>query len=361
MRARRARAYLLALCCGFAVSVAPFAWAAPGAFIRATLFDQLTRVGTYTPVSLRLAHLTGLIDVLNRRGKLTAMAGEHSLFAMAANARTTIVSPGWLPYAVAVLAIGVIAAGYLRRPRERSHLEWFALGTAAVSSAAILGYSAFFYHYPDFPAPWIAIAAGGAVGALAGAAVGTLAGGASGTTGEASGAGVATAATSRAATVATRRAATARRFAVAGTALAILAVAALEARDLAAVSVPGSPPAAASVIPAGACLVTDQVSFAIAADRLAPGRAGCPDIVDSLATTLVLSGGVSAQGGAALRPQVISGWETIFGQARYVWLSGVSQYRIPWTPELRDWFAARFRLAATFDGYVNSRLYVRTG
>ena len=30
-----------------------------------------------------------------------------------------------------------------------------------------MGYSAFFYHYPDFPAPWLAIAAGAAVGSLA--------------------------------------------------------------------------------------------------------------------------------------------------------------------------------------------------
>src|SRR5262249_59740664 len=131
-----------------------------------------------------------------------------------------------------------------------------------------------------------------------------------------------------------RRGAAARRFAVAGTALAILAVAALEARDLAAVSVPGSPPAAASVIPAGACLVTDQVSFAIAADRLAPGRAGCPDIVDSLATTLVLNGGVSAQGGAALRPQVISGWGTLLRPGPDLWLSRGSEGRHPREPRL---------------------------
>jgi hypothetical protein len=83
--------------------------------------------------------------------------------------------------------------------------------------------------------------------------------------------------------------------------------------------------------------------------------------MDSLAATLVLSGGVSAQGGAGRLPQVISGWETIFGQARYVWLSGVSRSRIPWTAGLQDWFAAHFRLVATFGGYANSRLYVRSG
>ena len=32
-----------------------------------------------------------------------------------------------------------------------------------LATAAIMGYSAFFYHYPDFPAPWLAITVGAAV------------------------------------------------------------------------------------------------------------------------------------------------------------------------------------------------------
>jgi hypothetical protein len=318
---RRAVACAAGFCCGFAVPAAPFLGITPTAFVRATLLDQITRIGSYTPLSLRLAHLTGLVDVLNRDGKVTALPA-HSLFAMAGNATTVIVDTGWAPFTAAAGAAAAVGAGYLRRPRERSHLEWFALATAAVSSAAILGYSAFFYHYPDFPAPWIAIVAGAAVG-------GAVA----------------------------RPAAARRRFLAAGAALMIIAVTFLQARELAGVRVPASP-GAVSAIPAGSCVFTDQVSFTIAADRFAPVRPGCPDVLDALATTLVLSGGVSAQGGAARQPRVVTGWEAILGQARYVWLSDGYRQRIPWTAGLHAWFSAHFRLVAVFPGYADSRLYV---
>jgi hypothetical protein len=34
-------------------------------------------------------------------------------------------------------------------------------------------------------------------------------------------------------------------------------------------------------------------------------------------------------------PRVVAGWESIFSRARYVWLSGGFQARIPWPPA--DW------------------------
>jgi hypothetical protein len=123
--------------------------------------------------------------------------------------------------------------------------------------------------------------------------------------------------------------------------------------------VPASPAAAAALIPAGSCLVADQVSFAIAANRFPAPGPGCPDVIDSLAVTLSLSGGVSPQGGAGRSPAVINGWETIFGHARYVWLQGGSSARIPWTPQLQSWFSDHFRPIASFPGYGESRLYVR--
>ena len=45
-------------------------------------------------------------------------------------------------------------------------LEWYAFGAMACTVAAVLAYSAFFYHYPDFAAPWLAISAGYAAGAM---------------------------------------------------------------------------------------------------------------------------------------------------------------------------------------------------
>jgi alpha-1,2-mannosyltransferase len=315
---------------GFAVLVGPFFAAAPAAFVRETVLEQMSRVGQNTPLSLRLAHLTGLVDVLGRNGKVANSGNAtYSLFAIGAYASTHIVAVGWPAFAAAALALIVLAAGYLRAPRQRSPLEWFALATGVLAAGAILSYSAFFYHYPDFPAPWLAIAAGAAVGALT-------------STGDVE------AATGRV-----------RRAVAALAAAAVLAVGGLEAYELAPAHVPSSPQAAVALIPAGSCLVADQVSFAIAAGEFAAPRPGCPDVIDSLAVTLGLSGGVSPQGGAGKQPEVIAGWESIFGKAQYVWLSGGARARIPMTSALQEWFHAHFRLLVALPGYGNSKIYVR--
>ena len=330
-RGRRAGALLGGAVGGFAVLAGPFALADPSAFIHQTLLDQVTRAGSGVSMSLRLAHLTGLIDVLTRTGKFTVPGTTaHSLFAMGAEASTRTVTVGWPAFAAAAAVVAVIAAGYLTRVRQRTPLEWFALATAVLATAAVLCYSAFFYHYPDFPAPWLAIAAGSAVGSLACLVQGDA-----------------------------PRARTTRRVVGAVVAVAILAVAAAEARELEPANVPASPASASVLVPKGSCLVADQVSFAIAANRFAAPSPGCPDVIDSLATTLALSGGVSPQGGAGLDPRVVAGWEAIFGKARYVWLQGGSGGRIPWTPALQAWFAGHFRLLAAYPGYGASKLYVR--
>jgi alpha-1,2-mannosyltransferase len=337
---RRAAAVLGGTAGGFAVLAGPFIVAAPVAFVRETLGEQLSRVGVPTPLSLRLAHLTGLIAVLGRDGKIAGSGNAtYSLFALGADASTHIVAVGWPAFAAAAMAVTLLAAGYLRAPRQRSPLEWFALATGGLATVAILSYSAFFYHYPDFPAPWLAIAVGAAAGALSTPDAAGPAGGVGGVGAE----------------VAADRV---RRGLAALTAVAILAVAGLETYELAPASVPVSPRAAA-LIPAGSCLVADQISFAIAAGEFAAPRPGCPDVVDSLAVTLALSGGVSPQGGAGKQPKVIAGWEAIFGKAQYVWLSGQARQRIPWNHTLRTWFGGHFRELAALRGYGDSKIYVR--
>jgi hypothetical protein len=330
-RVKRAGALVGGAVGGFAVLAGPFALADPSGFIHQTLLDQVSRVGSYTPISLRLAHLTGLIDILGRNGKVAAPGTTtHSLFAMGAEASTHTVAVGWPAYAAAAVGVVLIAAGYLTGLRQRTQLEWFALVTAVLATAAIMGYSAFFYHYPDFPAPWLAIAAGAGAASLACLIRGTAA-----------------------------RARLARRLLAAAVAVVILAIAGIEARELAPAHVPASPSNVSALVPAGSCLVADQVSFAIAANRFAAPSPDCPDLIDSLAATLTLSGGVSPQGGAGHAPNVVAGWEAIFGQARYVWLSGGASARIPWTPALQSWFASHFRLLADYPGYGASKLYVR--
>jgi len=308
-RVRRAGAYTLGVVAGFAVPVLPFFAFAPAALVRSTLFDQATRAGTYVPVSLRLAHLTGLIDVLNARGHFTLTAGVHSLFTGSGAAATPNASVGWLPYAVALLGAAVLAIGYLWEPGRPSPLEWYVLATAVATVAAVLGYSAFFYHYPAFAAPWLALSAGCAAGALASGFA---------------------------------RQPRVRQAIIGCCGVAVLAVAAFQVSELSGLRATSVYPDRA-LIPAGSCVVSDEISLTIAANRFTAARPGCPDVLDGLAQTLVLSNGVSIQGGATTHPDVVAAWQSILSRADYVWLSPNNARRIPWTPGLTAWFAANFQ------------------
>ena len=138
-RVRRAGTYTLGVIAGFVVPVLPFFAFAPAAFVRSTLFDQATRASSYVPVSLRLAHLTGLIDVLNGGGHFSLTAGVHSLLADSGAAATSNASVGWLPYvggaarggrardrlpvgAGAPVAAGMVRAGH--RGRDGGGRPW---------------------------------------------------------------------------------------------------------------------------------------------------------------------------------------------------------------------------------------------
>jgi hypothetical protein len=327
-RARRAGAYLAGLAAGFVLPVAPFALAAPATFVRSTLLDQASRVGTAVPLSLRLADLTGLTDVLNTAGRLSPLAGSNSLYANSVEAGLSTASAGWLPFAVTVIGVAAIAAGYLASPRGRSHLEWFSLATAVLASVLILSYSAFFYHYPAFVAPWLALAAGGAAGGLAQGLAQGLAG-----------------------------SPRFRQMLLAAFAVVIAAMAVIQVAEVTTASVTSSA-AIGRLIPKGACVVTDETSVAISADRFASPGPGCSDVIDALATTLVLSHGVSVQGGAAKSASVVAAWRAILGKSDYVWLSGGNARRIPWTRALTAWFRQNFRPVGPSNPSLG-QLYVR--
>ena len=321
-RPRRIGAYLGALAAGFILPVLPFLASAPMTFLRSTITDQAARTGSAVSTGIRLANLTGLIDILNNEGRVSLTAGAHSMFAAGASAGLgDSAGLGWLPILAIVVLTGVIAAGYILQAKRLTPLEWLSLATAVLASAAILFYSAFFYHYSDFPAPWLALSLGGAAGGLA-------------------------------------RFAAWRTVLIRAFAVLIVLIAALQIRE----TFPLQQTTAESrafLIPAGSCLVTDEASLAIAADRFAGRPAGCPDIVDALAATLVLSNGVSVQGGANRMPQVVGAWQTWMSKADYVWLSPNNARRIPWTPALSAWFNVNFRKLGAYNG-VTGQLYARS-
>jgi alpha-1,2-mannosyltransferase len=324
-RARRLRAYLPALAAGFIVPVAPFLLSAPTTFIRATITDQAVRTGSDVPLGVRLANITGLIDILNNKGRIALNAGAHSMFSAGASSNLSESSSVvWLPVMLTVALAAVISIGYALQSRRLSQLEWLSLLTTLLASAAILYYSAFFYHYPDFPAPWLALTLGGAAGVLAGHP-------------------------------------SWRIVVIRAVAVVIVLVAALQIREMFPMRQSGAE-AMAHRIPVNSCVVTDEVSLTIAADRFTDSPPGCPVIIDSLASTLVLSNGVSVQAGANQMPQVVATWKSWLSKADYVWLSPGhgSRRRIPWTPALSDWFNATF---AKVGGYsaATGQLYKRVG
>jgi hypothetical protein len=317
----RARAYGAGLVIGFAVPVIPFVVMSPAGFFRNTVLDQIARTGSMVTTQTRLAYLTGLIDFMNRHGTLTLGPVSHSLFARAITGTTSSASGGLLLIGLTAVGVIVLAVAYAIHPRQRTPLEWFALASAVVSALAILSYSAFFYHYPDFTGPWLAIAIGGAAGVLP-------------------------------------RSATLRGLTAAVFSVVLVVVAALQVSDIQQISVPANPPVAA-LIPAGACVVTDQVSLTITADRFTAARPGCPQVIDSLATTLSAGDGTSVQGGAALRPQVLATWRSDLSRADYVWFTVGYKSRIPWPDSLRAWFASQFQLVRDFADNGGSKLYKR--
>ena len=322
-RARRLRAYLLTLVVGFVAPVLPFFASAPMTFIRSTITDQVVREGTPVSIGVRLANLTGLIDIIDKHGRMSLNAGAQSLYSAGALAGLGRVSLGWLPWGAAAVLGGAIAAGYIWQSRRLSELEWLSLATAVLAVGAVLVYSAFFYHYPDFPAPWLALSLGGASGVLAGHLAW-------------------------------------RKIAVGAVAVVLTGIALLQVRETFPLQ-QSTAEGIAHLIPPGSCLVTDQASLAIAADRFAGPPPGCPDIVDSLASTLVLSNGVSVQGGAARKPQVVAAWRSWLGAADYVWFSPGKAYkrRIPWTPALTAWFYTHFTKDTKYSPGIG-QLYVRT-
>ena len=318
------RAYLLGLAAGFIIPVVPFLASAPVTFLRSTITDQAARTGSAVSIGVRLANLTGLIDIFNNKGRISLNAGAHSMFAAGASANLGDSSSlGWLPVFATVALIAVVAVGYTWQNRRLSQLEWLSLVTAVLACAAILGYSAFFYHYSDFPAPWLALTLGGAAGVLAGRPA-------------------------------------LRTLVIRAVAVVIVLVAVLQIRETYPLRQP-SGQAMAHLIPKGACVVTDEASLTISADRFADLPPGCPDIIDALATTLVLSNGVSVQGGADHMPLVVAAWRSWLGKADYVWLSPAhgSRRRIPWTPALSAWFNANFAKLGSYKAGTG-QLYVRT-
>ncbi len=296
---RRTARFLAGVTAGFAVPVLPFAALAPSRFYRSVIAAQLFRV-VRRPVPLlpRLRMMTGL-------GQLLHLGG-----------------PGVL--ALALGLAGFVAGALLLSWRAGcgplAALEWFAAGGCALVAAAFLTYPQFFPHFPAFLAPFLAMSAGLAAARLAAA---------------------------RPAGTAPDTARRAQAVVAAAAALAVVVLAVQQAYGERRVTPRVSPAAIAAVrrmVRPGACVLTDQVSYTIAAGRFYAGNPRCALLVDSIGTDYALGHGRDGASGAARYPAVAAVWREALRQAQYVWLTtGYNRRRIAWTPALRSYFRGHFR------------------
>jgi alpha-1,2-mannosyltransferase len=304
-RPRNAGRFLAGVAAGFLIPVLPFAALAPGRFYDSVIVAQLVRTGTRTPLDFRLQYLTGV----------------------------TAWQPGLAVLLVIAIAVVAAAAGTLiAASRATRHgpppLEWFGVVTSVLVIVAFMVPVDFYYHYPAFLAPFLALALGLPAARLIDRPEPPA------------------------------WAARLRRFGLpfAGLVILVLPFAAPWAEDSLTPTYASALTGIEQVIPRGSCVLTDQASLLISADRFTSSAPGCPVVVDGTGTSYALGQGRSALTAGAV-PAVAAVWQHAFRAARYVLLTPYNPYRIAWTPQLKTYFRDNF--ASVSGSWAPLQLYVR--
>ena len=322
-RVKRAAVFAGGVAAGFVIPVLPFAIAAPSQLYRSLITAQVgyrahaVRVG----VLLRLRNIIGFPYALGW-------------------------SKGLVVLAVLALVIFVVvtqAAAIVVTQQPPPTLDWFATVSAVLIIAMFLWPPQFHYHFAEFLAPFMALTLALPVSRLLGGA-------------RPDGLALTWPPTGSAKTA--RRAG---RAIVSVSAVALAVVAAFQFRfEGEGTRVIGPIPAAIDhLIPPGACVLTDQASVTLAANRFVSTDPNCPKLIDSLGTTLALSNGLKPQTGAATVAAVNTAWNQAFSKAQYVLLTASNPRRIAWSPQLEAYFASHF--SQVYQSPSKLTLYVRHG
>ncbi len=314
---RRLALYVTGVAAGFLIPVVPFAALAPSKFYQATIIAQIGGRADAARVAVwpRIQALTGLADLSH---------STHLIDAVAA-------------VLIAGFVLGGLGLGLLLTRRLPPALDLFAVGSTVLVVAAFLWPTQFHYHFGAFLAPFLGMAIGLTASTLMpdpGSAPGgdwTLP-------------------------------AAVRWGAAGAAALAILIMAGYQygwERGQVA-HLPLSVTARAQrLIPPGACLLADEMSFAVMTNRLTSDVPGCSLLLDSTGTNYALSHGRDPETGAARYAKLDAVWTYAFDHAQYVWLSGLNKHRVAWTPQLTSYFNSHFTRIMRA-GYAGS-LYRRIG
>jgi len=323
-RIRRAAVYVGGVAVGFLVPTLPFAALAPKRFYQSLYVAQVApRAGsTRVPLPARLSDMLGIVGVPPSW--------------LPAHPRTLILTAtGVLVLVVAVM----IVVAWIRLRQGPPALEWFALASTAVIVVMFMWPDQFHYHFAAFLAPFFAMSVALPLSRLL----------------EALGQGQGTS---------WLPATDGRQLwkpaaVVAGLAVVVLAM--FQASDESHLELRLAPvaPAVEKIIPKGACVATDQVSYLLMANRFSPDQSNCPHMLDGLGSDLGFSNGLKPSTGAGNVAAVQALWWDEFTHSQFVWLSYNSYRRIAWDPKLRAYFKANF--VRVFKHQWHDTLYARKG
>jgi alpha-1,2-mannosyltransferase len=290
-RARPAAALAGGAAIGLGLPLLPFAVLAPGALARGVLIGQLVRnVHGARHLLLRAADLAGL--------------GMHPVGSLRK----------LLLVALAAALVGCCVAAYRvvgRSPGDRPGraLDGYALAGAVAVTAMLLWPRLYYSHYGAFDAPFLALGIALPIGLVAGSRPVRL------------------------------------RAAVAAAIVLMIAVGGCLQFQAESHRYGFAVAATADrLIPAGACVVTNDPAYTVSADRFYSDVPGCPAIVDSFGTFFAMTGGLTyAASPAALQP-VVDLWQTALDRAQYLWLTTDTDAQIPWNRQLLGYVLGHFRL-----------------
>jgi alpha-1,2-mannosyltransferase len=301
-RPRRVAVLAAGAAAGLSIPVLPFLAAAPGRLLADTITSQAIKTDN--------RGLLPRLELLGRWPRLSDLAGMSMFSNLPARAGAFAL----LALAVAVLAGYMVVCVIVGRPP--APLDWYALiGTGAVILLFVWP-QLYYPHYGAFGGPFFALALALPIGLLRPAQSGTHLAAAVG---------------------------------IGMTAAVLIAGAGLRQAgqmvQLEPLDAPSATAAADRLIPPGSCVVTNDASLTIAANRFVSNVAGCPLTVDSYGTFMAMTGGHIFHAKPQMVRSVVTAWQTWFAHADYIWLdpNGLKG-QIPWTPALYSYFTTHFRL-----------------
>jgi hypothetical protein len=282
------------LVAGFGIPCLPFFLAAPHSFVHDVIGDQISRttVGSSSlPVDSRLVLLSGL----------------HGLTVLHAGVGLALL--------LALIFVGLVGFGYGLAWRNVSRFDLLILGCALTTTVAMFRARDMYDHYAYFPAVFYVLLVAVCISRILDR--GAVAQGWSWLA----------------------RPAVPVAFAVAVAALAVPDQVHYAKTYLAGAFDPSA--VLDLVIPKGACVVADQSTDAIVANRFVADKP-CPSVVDPYGTWLATYEAHLPPYYGPVPASFVARWRTWLGEADYVIEIGPQSDILPWPPSQVAWFNSRF-------------------